>query len=86
MKYKAWPQSPTGKPALRITIDDDGPGIAPQRRASAIQRGVRLDEHQPGTGLGLSIAAELTALYQGEIDLDTSPQGGLRVWVLVPAL
>ena len=75
-----------GKPALHITIDDDGPGIAPQRRASAIQRGVRLDEHQPGAGLGLSIAAELTALYQGEIGLDTSPQGGLRVWLLLPAL
>ena len=40
----------------------------------------------PAIRMGLSIAAELTALYQGEIDLDTSPQGGLRVWVLVPAL
>jgi signal transduction histidine kinase len=70
---------------LSITLDDDGPGIAPERRDAVLRRGVRLDESVPGTGLGLSIAAELAGLYQGGIVLENSPLGGLRVRVELPA-
>ena len=70
---------------LRITIDDDGPGIAPERRDAARMRGVRLDESAPGSGLGLHIVAELSGLYGGSLALDTSPLGGLRVVLELPA-
>jgi signal transduction histidine kinase len=70
---------------LQITINDDGPGIAPERRAAALTRGVRLDESAPGSGLGLHIVAELSGLYGGSVELGDSPLGGLRVRLNLPA-
>ena len=70
---------------LLITIDDDGPGIAPARRRAALTRGTRLDESVPGSGLGLHIVAELADLYGGALELDDSPLGGLRVRLTLPA-
>lgn len=69
---------------LHIHVDDDGPGLSPQERADALQRGVRLDETIPGTGLGLSIVAELAELHGGSFELGDSPQGGLRASLYFP--
>lgn len=74
----------TERRALRITIDDDGPGLAPHLRAAATQRGRRLDETKPGSGLGLSIVADLAAGYGGSLHLDDSPAGGLRAELRLP--
>jgi signal transduction histidine kinase/uncharacterized MnhB-related membrane protein len=73
-----------GADFLLLTIDDDGPGIAPDRREEALRRGRRLDETKPGTGLGLSIVSELVKEYGGRIDLSGSSLGGLRVTVALP--
>jgi hypothetical protein len=62
---------------LRVTVEDDGPGLAPQVREIVFAPGVRLDETRPGTGLGLSIVRDLLELYQGDIELGTSSIGGL---------
>ncbi len=70
---------------LLITIEDDGPGIAPERRSAALTRGTRLDESAPGSGLGLHIVAELAGLYGGTLALDDSALGGLRVRLSLPA-
>ncbi len=69
-----------------VTIDDDGPGLSPPLRQEALARGKRLDETKPGSGLGLSIAADLAALYGGQLSLETSPKGGLRAVLKLPAL
>ena len=70
---------------LVIAIGDDGPGIAPELRATALQRGGRLDERKPGSGLGLTIAQDLARLYDGSLTLGQSPLGGLLVTVDLPA-
>ncbi|MCW2272452.1 sensor histidine kinase [Rhodoblastus acidophilus] len=70
---------------LRAIIDDDGPGLAPDRRAEALRRGGRLDESKPGFGLGLSIVKELAEAYGGRLELTDSPLGGLRAVLLLPA-
>jgi signal transduction histidine kinase len=62
---------------LRVTVEDDGPGLAPQAREIVFAPGIRLDETRPGTGLGLSIVRDLLELYQGEIELGVSSIGGL---------
>ncbi|HEY8125342.1 MAG TPA: sensor histidine kinase [Methylocystis sp.] len=72
------------RPTLRVTIDDDGPGLAPHLRETATQRGRRLDETKPGSGLGLSIVVDLAAAYGGTLQLDDSPSGGLRAELRLP--
>lgn len=70
---------------LKIAIGDDGPGIAAELHAIALQRGARLDEQTPGSGLGLAIASDLTALYGGSLTLSRSALGGLQVDLDLPA-
>ncbi|MDB5596784.1 MAG: integral rane sensor signal transduction histidine kinase [Hyphomicrobiales bacterium] len=70
---------------LMVLIDDDGPGLPDSLRAEAIARGRRLDESKPGSGLGLSIVADLAAVYGGTFGLETSPEGGLRARLRLPA-
>ena len=70
---------------LRVTVDDDGPGIPQARRAEALRRGQRLDETTPGSGLGLAIVQELATLYGGSVALGVSPIGGLLVLLTLPA-
>ncbi len=69
---------------LTIHVDDDGPGIAPERHDDALKRGLRLDETKPGTGLGLSIVRETAEAYGGTIRLSRSPLGGLRASLDLP--
>lgn len=68
-----------------ITIDDDGPGLPSAAREAVFARGVRADEQVPGSGLGLAIVSDLARLYGGQVALDTSPAGGLRAALSLPA-
>ncbi|MCC6195794.1 MAG: sensor histidine kinase [Burkholderiales bacterium] len=70
---------------LTITIDDDGKGIARERRQEIVQRGARADEQVEGSGLGLAIVDELARLYEGEIRLEDSARGGVRAVLILPA-
>lgn len=67
-----------------VTIEDDGPGIAPQDRAHVFGRGERVDESVPGTGLGLAIVRDIAALCGGSIELDESALGGLKAILILP--
>jgi two-component system osmolarity sensor histidine kinase EnvZ len=74
---------------LKVVIDDDGPGIPFDRREEVFKPFVRLDKARnqdaSGTGLGLSIARDIARSHGGDITLDSSPLGGLRAVVMVPA-
>jgi two-component system, OmpR family, osmolarity sensor histidine kinase EnvZ len=74
---------------LRVVIDDDGPGIPADKREEVFKPFVRLDNARnldgSGTGLGLSIARDIARSHGGDIRLEDSPLGGLRVVVRVPA-
>jgi len=73
---------------VEITIDDDGVGIPADKRADALRPFVRLDTargaHTGGTGLGLSIAQTTIENHGGQLFLEDSPLGGLRVRVVLP--
>lgn len=71
--------------AIVITVDDDGPGLPPSMRERVLQRGVRADEAAPGSGFGLAIVRDLADVYNGSIALDSSPDGGLRARLTLPA-
>ncbi len=75
----------TGGDDLRIRIEDDGPGIAPERRESLMRRGRRQDENRPGHGIGLSLVRGLVEDVGGRLDLGESDAlGGLQVEVRLP--
>ena len=71
-----------------VTIEDDGIGIPDDKKALALQPFIRLDESRNestgGTGLGLSIAQTAIENHGGEIFLEDSDLGGLKVRVILP--
>ena len=73
---------------VEIVIDDDGPGIPPDRYEEAFKPFSRLDEarnqNEKGVGLGLAIARDVVRGLGGELSLDRSPLGGLRAVVRLP--
>lgn len=71
-----------------LTIDDDGPGIAPRDRERLFERFERLEEARDrdtgGTGLGLSIVREIARAHGGEVTVTDAPAGGARFEVWLP--
>jgi two-component system osmolarity sensor histidine kinase EnvZ len=71
-----------------VIIDDNGPGIPRDKRAEVILPFTRLENSRNsktgGTGLGLSIAKNSALNHGGELILEDSPLGGLRVRLLLP--
>lgn len=84
VQISAAPQLYKSQPHMRVTVADNGPGIAPQARRQLVGRGQRLDEQQPGQGLGLALVHDILAAYGGEIQLDESALGGLAVHFFLP--
>jgi signal transduction histidine kinase len=73
---------------IRLVIDDDGPGIAPDLRSEIFDRGRRGDETKPGSGLGLAIVRDIATLYGGHVDIGdipgNPPESGLRAILTLP--
>ena len=70
---------------LELSVEDDGPGLAPDARARVFDRGSRLDEAVPGDGLGLGIVRDVAELYGGSVSLADSALGGLNATLDLPA-
>ncbi|MDE1893322.1 MAG: GHKL domain-containing protein [Pseudomonadota bacterium] len=83
---KLQPQAGRQRPGLRLSVEDDGPGIAEDKIEKVLQRGVRGDERVQGHGIGLSIVQDIVHAYQGELVVDRSPElGGARFSVRLAA-
>jgi two-component system osmolarity sensor histidine kinase EnvZ len=71
-----------------VLVDDDGPGIPPAQREAVFRPFYRLDASRNpatgGVGLGLTIARDVARGHGGELTLEDSPQGGLRVRLHLP--
>jgi signal transduction histidine kinase len=71
----------------RVTVADDGPGIAPEFQQSVFQKfrqtpgGVRAQ----GVGLGLAFCKSAVGAQHGEIGVESSPGGGCTFWFTLPA-
>lgn len=64
------------KAGVHLSVVDNGPGIASDKREDVVKRFVRLDESRskPGIGLGLSLVEAVAALHGGRLELtDTDP-------------
>jgi two-component system osmolarity sensor histidine kinase EnvZ len=77
-----------GRTSVEIMVDDDGPGIPPDKYEDVFRPFFRLDESRNvdtgGVGLGLTIARDVARSHGGDVALAPSPLGGLRVIVRIP--
>lgn len=78
----------TGENELRITIDDDGPGIEPDELERVFQPFYRLEASRNrrtgGVGLGLTISRRAILDQQGTLTIENRPDGGLRAVICLP--
>jgi len=74
--------------ALRIEVDDNGPGIPNSERANVFRPFYRIDrarnQDEGNTGLGLAIARDIAKSHGGDITLGESSMGGLKAIISVP--
>ncbi len=73
---------------VEVIVEDDGPGIPDDKKKDAMRPFVRLDDARGtdtgGTGLGLSIAQTAFENHGGQMFLENSDLGGLRVRITLP--
>ncbi|HZG74249.1 MAG TPA: ATP-binding protein, partial [Paenibacillus sp.] len=77
-----------GARALRVTVADTGPGIAPEQLPYIFDRFYRTDEARDrdggGMGLGLAIVKEFVHAHGGAIDVASEPGRGTVFAVTLP--
>lgn len=66
-----------------LLVDDDGPGVPPERREHVFRRFWR-GSSRAGTGLGLYIVRGLVDAHGGTVRVEGSPTGGARFRVDLP--
>ncbi|TPG38670.1 sensor histidine kinase [Sphingomonas koreensis] len=72
---------------IRLSVADDGPGVAREDHARIVRRFARLDTSRatPGHGLGLNLVAAVSAAHGGALAIDENDPG-LRVTMTLPRL
>ena len=77
-----------GRPCVRISVTDQGPGIAPEHLSRLTERFYRVDggrnRRLRGTGLGLAIVKHILRRHQGHLAIDSTPGSGSCFAVLLP--
>ena len=72
-----------------ITVEDTGPGIAPEHLPRIFERFYRVDparsRDQGGAGLGLAIVKHLVESMNGSVSAESEPGKGSRFVVTLPA-
>lgn len=90
-RYGRWVRIAAERTAkeIRITIEDDGPGIPEGLREAVFQPFFRIDaarrRQTGGTGLGLSIARDIVLGHGGDLGFETGSRGGARAVLRLPA-
>ena len=71
-----------------ISIEDDGPGIPESEYENVIKPFYKIDKSRSDTkssvGLGLSIASDIIRSHGGNIELEKSNLGGLKIKISLP--
>ena len=73
--------------AIRIEVQDDGPGIPPEARTRLFQEFVRVSkgkDAEAGTGLGLSIVRRIAEAHGGKVGVESTPGQGSCFFLTLP--
>ncbi len=71
-----------GKPALRVCVRDNGPGLNPEQRRRMFEP--FFTTKPTGTGLGTAIAQRLVEAHGGTVVLGTNASSGAEIIVTLP--
>lgn len=71
--------------AVRIEVEDTGPGIAAENLERIFDKFERVGESEEGSGLGLPIARDIIGLHRGRLWAESPPGQGSRFIVELPA-
>jgi signal transduction histidine kinase len=74
-----------GRRFIRLTVDDDGPGIAPEILGKLFEEFVTTKPRGKGTGLGLRVCRRIIEQMHGTISASNRKDGGAHFRVLLPA-
>jgi signal transduction histidine kinase len=73
----------------RITVEDNGPGIPPEKHeaifAPFVQLGRSLTSGHEGAGLGLAISRDLARAMGGDVVVESAVGKGARFTLTLPA-
>ena len=80
--------SPLRSDAVRLSVLDNGPGIAEDQREHIFERFRQADGSATrrfgGSGLGLSVCREFANLLEGEVGVENRAGGGAHFWADIP--
>lgn len=68
----------------RVTVVDNGRGVAPEQRESLFALHARGDHSVDGSGIGLATARRIVEAHGGTMGIAGSPAGGAAVWFTLP--
>jgi two-component system phosphate regulon sensor histidine kinase PhoR len=75
-------------PAVRLSVADEGPGIAPEHLERIFERFYRVDRarsrEQGGTGLGLAIVKHIVGLHAGRVHVESTLGRGSTFSIILP--
>ncbi len=78
----------SGPGRVRLTVSDQGPGIAPELLDQLFKPFSRLGAERgtvEGAGIGLALSRQLMELMGGRIGVDSRPGEGADFWIELPA-
>lgn len=79
-----------GVTRLRLSVQDQGPGISEENQQRVFEKFSQLDASETrehgGTGLGLTICKELAELLGGQVQLDSTPGEGATFSLIIPLI
>lgn len=77
---------PLEETALRISVRDEGPGIAPEDQPYLFDKGYRTSDAigKEGFGSGLALSRLAAQTMRGSVGVDSAPGQGATFWVELP--
>lgn len=69
----------------RVSVTDDGIGVAPEQREAMFVLFARADKRVEGSGIGLAEVKRILEAHGGCVGIDGAPGGGTTVWFELPA-
>jgi signal transduction histidine kinase len=68
-------------PRVRLWVQDNGIGIAPEHQTHIFEMFHRLDQQHEGTGIGLAIVFKAVERLGGRVGLESAVGSGSKFWV-----